>query len=81
MSRKINNIAVDFVKMKNNFNNTVKLLQPFFSTLTIIGIISMYFYINILKIGLGEYINVVLFVNSNTRSPFLDGVTDVPGVI
>ena len=63
--RKINIIATEFAQMKSKFDNTVDLLTPFFSALNFIGVITMYFYLNALKIndlGVNEYINSILFI-------------------
>lgn len=63
ITKKINNIAIEFIKMKSSFNNTVTLLSNFFSSLTILGLFSLYVYINDINIGAGECINIILFVS------------------
>lgn len=62
ITQKINNISIEFIKMKSSFNNTVTLLSNFFSSLTICGLFSLYVYINDINNSIGEYINIILFV-------------------
>ena len=64
MVRKLNSIAAEYSQMRGTFDNTVKLLTPFFSILNLVGFTTMYFYLNAFSnktMSITEYINLGLF--------------------
>lgn len=63
--KKLNVIAIDYAQMKTNWNDTVELMTPFFSTLNFVGFIALYFYSYALNnggMGVPEWINMFLFI-------------------
>jgi len=63
--RKLNIIANDFSQMKDNFDKTVVILTPFFTTLNFFGFSTMYFYLNASSNGTitpMEIVNIILFL-------------------
>jgi hypothetical protein len=63
--RKLNIIANDFSQMKDNFDKTVVILTPFFTTLNFLGFSTMYFYLGASTDGTitpMEIVNIILFL-------------------
>lgn len=60
--RKLNIVAIEYSQMKDNFDQTVTLLTPFFSFLNFMGFITVYFYLRSLDtLSITEITNMVLF--------------------
>jgi hypothetical protein len=64
LAKKINEITVDFVQLKNDYYDTVQQLNDSFATLNILGLINLYFVIRMIvggNISTNDVVNIIIF--------------------
>jgi hypothetical protein len=65
VSSKVNEITIEYSLMKDSFDETVSVLNRFFSSLNFVGFLSIYFYVGSIKaktITFDEIINFMMFI-------------------